>query len=48
MCLTIGLVIFPARDPTQCGGSKKVMSYNVVDGDDDDDGVHGVDEDGCK
>ena len=43
MCLTIGLVIFPARDPKQCGGSKKVMSYNVVDGDDDDDDGGGDD-----
>ena len=33
--------IIPARDPKQCGGSKKVMHYKL----DDDDSDDGDDED---
>jgi len=43
--------IIPARDPKQCGGSRRIMYYNVVvdddddDGDDDDDVDEGDDDD---
>ena len=37
--------LIPARDPKQCGGSRRIKHYNVDDDDDDDDDVDDDDDD---
>jgi len=38
--------VIPARDPKQCGGSKRMIYFNVDDDDDDVDDDDDGDEDG--
>ena len=47
--------LIPARDPKQCGGSRRIKQYNVADdddndddADDDDDGYHDTAQIGPK